>query len=74
LHGTVLLDGPPELELELLARAERASVGFHPLSVHRHAPGPPGLVIGYSRPAVHEFRVAVERLGQLVSTLPAPGS
>jgi GntR family transcriptional regulator/MocR family aminotransferase len=71
LHGTVLLDGSSNRELDLLARAERASVGFHPLSAHRHEPGRPGLVIGYSRPAAHEFRGALERLGQLVSSLPA---
>ncbi len=73
LHGTVLLDGPAEREGELLRLAQAASVGMHPLAAHRHAPGPPGLVIGYGRPAAHEFRGAVARLGQLVSALPGPG-
>ena len=72
LHGTVLLDGPPSRELDVLAQAQRSSVGFHPLSAHRDAAGRPGLVIGYSRPAAHEFRGALERLGQLVSALPEP--
>ena len=72
LHGTVLLDGPPSRELDVLAQAQRSSVGFHPLSAHRDAAGRPGLVIGYSRPAAHEFRGALERLGQLVSALPVP--
>jgi len=74
LHGTVLLDGPPSRELDLIARAGRASVGFHPLSAHRHEPGRPGLVIGYSRPAAHEFRGALERLAQLVSAFPESGA
>src|SRR5262249_12666845 len=70
LHGTVELEGPATREWDLLRLAEAHSVGMHPLSVHRHAPGPPGLVIGYSRPAGHEFAGALERLGQLVSSLP----
>jgi GntR family transcriptional regulator / MocR family aminotransferase len=70
LHGTVELSGPVSREAEILRVAEAHSVGMHPLSVHRHAPGPPGLVIGYSRPAGHEFTSALERLGQLVSVLP----
>jgi GntR family transcriptional regulator/MocR family aminotransferase len=73
LHGTILLDGTADREREILQRAERASVGMHPLTVHRHAPGPPGLVVGYSRPAAHEFSAAVARLGQLVSELPGAG-
>ncbi len=72
LHGAVLLDGPGSREYEILGLAERASVGMHPLSAHRHAPGQPGLVIGYSRPAAHEFSSALARLGQLVSALPGP--
>jgi GntR family transcriptional regulator / MocR family aminotransferase len=72
LHGAVLLDGSSEREGEILRLAEAASVGMHPMAAHRHAPGPPGLVIGYSRPAAHEFRGAVARLGQLVSALPGP--
>jgi hypothetical protein len=38
LHGTVLLDGPPSRELDLLAQAQRSSVGFHPLSAHAARP------------------------------------
>ena len=74
LHGAVLLEGRPDREHEILRLAEAASVGMHPLAAHRHAAGPPGLVIGYSRPAAHEFRGAVARLGQLVSALPGPGA
>jgi GntR family transcriptional regulator/MocR family aminotransferase len=70
LHGTILLEGTAEREYEILRLAERASIGMHPLTAHRHAPGPPGLVVGYSRPAAHEFSSAVARLGQLVSALP----
>jgi GntR family transcriptional regulator/MocR family aminotransferase len=70
LHGTVELDGPLAREQEILRLAEAHSVGLHPLSAHRHAPGPPGLVIGYSRPAGHELSGALARLGQLVSTVP----
>ncbi len=71
LHGAVVLDGPAEREREILEIAERHSVGLHPLAAHRHAPGPPGLVVGWSRPAGHEFSAALARLGQLVSALPA---
>ena len=70
LHGTILLEGTTEREHEILGLAERASVGLHPLTAHRHAPGQPGLVLGYSRPAAHEFPAAVARLSQLVSGLP----
>ena len=55
LHGTILLEGTAEREYEILRLAERASVGMHPLTAHRHTPGQPGLVVGYSRPAAHEF-------------------
>ena len=74
LHGTILLEGTAEREYEILRLAERASVGMHPLTAHRHAPGQPGLVVGYSRPAAHEFSSAVARLGQLVSALPGPAA
>ncbi|HTN78235.1 MAG TPA: PLP-dependent aminotransferase family protein [Acidimicrobiales bacterium] len=69
LHGTVELDGPVAREREILDLARSHSVGLHPLSAHRSAPGPPGLVIGYSRPAAHELSGALARLGQLVSSL-----
>jgi GntR family transcriptional regulator/MocR family aminotransferase len=47
LHLLVLPGGDTP-DTELAARAAAAGVLVHPLSWHRHAPGPPGLVIGYA--------------------------
>lgn len=70
LHGTVLLEGPPDVEDELLAQASAMSVGLHPLRAHRRSPGAPGVVIGWSRLAEHELGSAFERFAQLLSALP----
>ncbi|CAL9380344.1 HTH-type transcriptional regulatory protein GabR [Nocardiopsis dassonvillei] len=65
LHLLVLLpDGFDDREA--VARAERAGVAVQPLSRHRTAPGPPGLVISYAGHGPARLREAVARLGAAV--------
>jgi len=47
----------------LAAAADAAGVLVHPLSTHRIAPGPPGLVLGYAAQAPDRIREAIARLG-----------
>ncbi|MFE6304678.1 PLP-dependent aminotransferase family protein [Nocardiopsis sp. NPDC057823] len=65
LHLLVLLPGGVD-DREAAARAERAGVAVQPLSRHRTAPGPPGLVIAYAGHGPARLREAVARLGAAV--------
>lgn len=61
LHLTVTL---PEAvsDTELAAAALEGGVKTHPLSWHRHTPGPPGLVLGYAAASPAATREAVSAL------------
>lgn len=52
-------------DAELAARAEAEGVRVHPLSRHRFAPGPPGLVIGYGPHPAPRLERAIATLGDL---------
>jgi GntR family transcriptional regulator/MocR family aminotransferase len=77
LHVLVTL--PPSQavdDVELAAAALARGVLVHPLSLHRCAPGQPGLILGYAAHSPDELRCAVQRLGvahrQLVGSATAP--
>jgi GntR family transcriptional regulator/MocR family aminotransferase len=60
----LLLTLPGDTPDTLLARRAAArGVLVHPLSWHRLAPGPPGLVLGYAAQAPDRLALAAERLG-----------
>jgi GntR family transcriptional regulator/MocR family aminotransferase len=68
LHVLVALpDTPAASDVELAERSlSRAGVLVHPLSWHRHRPGPPGLVLGYAAHSPDRLREAVRRLAGVV--------
>lgn len=55
---------------ELAARAREAGVLVQPLSQHRVAPGPPGLVLGYGAQTPDRIRHGIARLAATLSTAP----
>ena len=57
LHLTVTFDAPHAhvTDTALAAAALERGVKAHPLSWHRIAPGPPGLVLGYAADPAHEI-------------------
>ena len=50
----------------LAARVREVGVRVHPLSWHRRAPGPPGLVLGYAAHPPDRLREAVHRIAGVV--------
>lgn len=66
LHLVVRL--PARLDdTAIAARAMEAGIAVHPLSLHRFAPGPPGLVIGYGPHPAPRLDRAIATLGAIVS-------
>ncbi len=64
LHLVVSLpDGVDDTDLA--ARAAAEGIAVQPLSAHRFAPGPPGLVIGYGPHPAHRLEHAIQTLGAL---------
>jgi GntR family transcriptional regulator/MocR family aminotransferase len=59
------LDGEVD-DVELAQRIGDAGVLVHPLSWHRHRPGPPGLVLGYAAHTPDRLLEAARRLGRSV--------
>jgi GntR family transcriptional regulator/MocR family aminotransferase len=67
LHLLLTLPERPGLDdTELAARAREAGVLVHPLSWHRVAPGPPGLVLGYAASPPGRLQDAVARLARVL--------
>jgi GntR family transcriptional regulator/MocR family aminotransferase len=62
LHLLVTLPADAD-DVALAAEADAAGVLVHPLSAHRIAAGPPGLVLGYAAQAPDRIREAIARLG-----------
>jgi GntR family transcriptional regulator/MocR family aminotransferase len=66
LHLLILLpDGTPDPVLA--ENAARVGVRVHPLSWHRLAPGPPGLVLGYAAQPPDRLAEAARRLGRALT-------
>jgi GntR family transcriptional regulator / MocR family aminotransferase len=53
-------------DTDLASEIHRAGVLVHPLSWHRHEPGPPGLVLGYAAHAPDQLRDAARRIAAIV--------
>ncbi|MFT4164959.1 MAG: PLP-dependent aminotransferase family protein [Microlunatus sp.] len=69
LHLLVLL--PEHLDdAALAAQARTAGITVHPLSGHRFAAGPPGLVIGYGPHPAARLETAIKTLGTLAGLAP----
>ena len=62
LHLLVTLPEASD-DVALAGRGGRGRRAVHPLSSHRIAPGPPGLVIGYAAQAPDRIREGIARLG-----------
>jgi GntR family transcriptional regulator/MocR family aminotransferase len=62
LHLLVTLPAASD-DVELAAEADAVGVLVHPLSAHRIAHGPPGLVLGYAAQAPDRIREGIARLG-----------
>ncbi|TCP43857.1 GntR family transcriptional regulator/MocR family aminotransferase [Tamaricihabitans halophyticus] len=60
-------------DAELAARAEAEGIAVQPLSAHRFAPGPPGLVIGYGPHPAARLAAAIKILGALAGLSPVIG-
>ena len=70
LHLLITFPGPaagtgPD-DTELASRLQRDGVLVHPLSWHRVASGPPGLVLGYAAHAPDQLREAARRIARAV--------
>ncbi|MFF3849774.1 PLP-dependent aminotransferase family protein [Streptomyces sp. NPDC002328] len=70
LHLTVTFGDPSEgarghgpRDVDLAAAALDRGVKVHPLSWHRIAPGPPGLVLGYAAGPAHEIETGIATIG-----------
>ncbi len=75
LHLLITFPGLPgdSDDVELAAALRENGVVVHPLSWHRHRPGPPGLVLGYAAHPPDRLHDAVRRLAAVVgSGAPAP--
>jgi GntR family transcriptional regulator/MocR family aminotransferase len=53
---------------DLAERIHQAGVLVHPLSWHRAAPGPPGLVVGYAAHTPDQLREATRRIAGVLSS------
>ena len=71
LHLLIMLGDRRVDDVELARRIGAAGVLVHPLSWHRHRPGPPGLVLGYAAQTPDRLREAARRLGQAVDGHPS---
>lgn len=71
--GLHLVIGLPDQidDIDVASRAKAEGIAVHPLSRHRFAPGPPGLVIGYGPHAPPQLEQAMKKLGVLVGVRPA---
>lgn len=66
LHLMITLPGCGPGDSELAERAAVVGVLVHPLSWHRHAPGPPGLILGYAAQTPDRLQEAVRRLSHVL--------
>jgi GntR family transcriptional regulator/MocR family aminotransferase len=70
LHLTVTYDGEPGSDTAVAAAVLEHGVKVQPLSWHRAAPGPPGLVLGYAAAAPHQIADGVAAIGKVVGRGP----
>ncbi|MFD8881371.1 PLP-dependent aminotransferase family protein [Streptomyces erythrochromogenes] len=70
LHLMVTFDGAGFDDTDLASAALDLGVKTHPLSWHRHRPGPPGLILGYAAGTAGEIEDGIATLGTALSGLP----
>ncbi|MFE7096747.1 MocR-like pyridoxine biosynthesis transcription factor PdxR [Streptomyces erythrochromogenes] len=73
LHLMVTFDGARFDDTDLAAAALDLGVKTHPLSWHRHRPGPPGLILGYAAGTAGEIEDGIATLGTALGGLPDGG-
>jgi GntR family transcriptional regulator / MocR family aminotransferase len=68
LHLLVTLPAPNrhDDDIALAAAIAEAGVAVHPLSWHRHRPGPPGFVLGYAAQPPDRLHEAVRRMAAVL--------
>jgi GntR family transcriptional regulator/MocR family aminotransferase len=66
LHLVITLPDKEIDDVALAGELHRAGVLVQPLSLHRHRPGPPGLVIGYAAHPPDRLRDAAGLIGRVV--------
>ena len=64
LHMLITLPGDLD-DASVADRASRLGILIHPLSAHRQAPGPPGLVLGYAAQPPDRLRDAIRQLASI---------
>lgn len=69
LHLMVTFDGAAFDDTALATAALSLGVKAHPLSWHRLAPGPPGLILGYAAGPVGDVEEGVALLGEALRRL-----
>jgi GntR family transcriptional regulator / MocR family aminotransferase len=70
LHAVLELPQIGPSENEVLGAAERSGVRVSGLARHWAGPNPrPGLIVGYARPAPHEFEPALNALSSVLSSV-----
>ena len=69
LHLLITLPQLPIADTNLVDRIAAAGVFVHPLSWHRHRPGPPGLVIGYAAHAPDRLCEAGRRIASTIEAV-----
>ncbi|MFJ9550251.1 MocR-like pyridoxine biosynthesis transcription factor PdxR [Streptomyces erythrochromogenes] len=73
LHLMVTFDAARFDDTDLAASALGLGVKAHPLSWHRHRPGPPGLILGYAAGTAGEIEDGISTLGTALGGLPDGG-
>ncbi|THA86727.1 PLP-dependent aminotransferase family protein [Streptomyces sp. A0592] len=73
LHLMVTFDGAGFDDTDLASAGLDLGVKTHPLSWHRHRPGPPGLILGYAAGTAGEIEDGIAALGTALGGLPDGG-
>ncbi|MFD9333248.1 PLP-dependent aminotransferase family protein [Streptomyces sp. NPDC060028] len=74
LHLMVTFEGAHFDDTALAAAALELGVKAHPLSWHRMAPGPPGLILGYAAGPKGEIEEGIALFGAALRRLRGPGA
>ncbi|HXH79966.1 PLP-dependent aminotransferase family protein [Nocardioides sp.] len=69
LHLTLTLDGVSVADTSIAEAALERGVKVQPLSWHRHAAGPPGLVVAYAAATPAEIGEGIAVLGEVVTAM-----
>ncbi|WP_347878443.1 hypothetical protein [Streptomyces subrutilus] len=73
LHLMVTFDGAGYEDTDLASAALELGVKAHPLSWHRSAPGPPGLILGCAAGSAGEIEEGIAMLGTALKKFSAAG-